>query len=81
MSQPQFTSISSSTRGAHAASTDPMLATCRDLALKMLSQSLEGFFARLEDTYFELADNTNFSNKVNTDVIHNHPKVRVLFLK
>ena len=66
MSQPQFTSISSSTRGAHAASTDPMLATCRDLALKMLSQSLEGFFARLEDTYFELADKT-FDRKLRDD--------------
>lgn len=66
MSQPQFTNPSSPARGAHVAATDPMLAACRDLALKMLSQSLEGFFARLEDTYFELADKT-FDRKLRDD--------------
>lgn len=66
MSQPHFTSTPSPNRGAHSAATDPMLAACRDLALKMLSQSLEGFFARLEETYFELADKT-FDRKLRDD--------------
>ena len=64
MSQP----LSSSTphRATSTAATDPMLAACRDLALKMLSQSLEGFFNRLEETYFELADKT-FDRKLRDD--------------
>ncbi len=64
MSQP----LSSYTpqRGSHATATDPMLAACRDLALKMLTQSLEGFFTRLEETYFELADKT-FDRKLRDD--------------
>ncbi|WP_157670927.1 DUF1631 family protein [Chitinibacter sp. GC72] len=33
-----------------------MLLACRDLAIKMLTESLDNFFAKLEDTYFELAD-------------------------
>ncbi|MBM5570774.1 MULTISPECIES: DUF1631 family protein [Deefgea] len=49
-----------------AAAMDPMLMACRDLALKMLSQSLEGFFSRLEETYFELADKT-FDRKLRDD--------------
>nr|WP_314898761.1 DUF1631 family protein [uncultured Deefgea sp.] len=53
-------------RSTRATAMDPMLLACRDLALKMLSQSLEGFFSRLEDTYFELADKT-FDRKLRDD--------------
>ncbi|WP_288842894.1 DUF1631 family protein [uncultured Deefgea sp.] len=45
---------------------DPMLLMCRDLALNMLSQSMDGFFERLEETYFELAD-TTFDRKLRDD--------------
>ena len=42
--------------------SDPMLAACRDLAIQLLSQSLEGFFVKLEQTYLELADKTHDRN-------------------
>lgn len=42
--------------------SDPMLAACRDLAIQLLSQSLEGFFIKLEQTYLELADKTHDRN-------------------
>ncbi|MBM5575600.1 DUF1631 family protein [Deefgea sp. CFH1-16] len=60
--------LADSTSAVMTASTDvdPMLLMCRDLALKMLSQSMEGFFERLEDTYFELAD-TTFDRKLRDD--------------
>lgn len=64
MSQPN--PFSSPQQGQRSAAMDPMLVACRDLALKMLSQSLEGFFARLEETYFELADKT-FDRKLRDD--------------
>ncbi|QZA79016.1 DUF1631 domain-containing protein [Deefgea tanakiae] len=64
MSQPL--SHNNPNRGQRAAAMDPMLLACRDLALKMLSQSLEGFFSRLEETYFELADKT-FDRKLRDD--------------
>jgi hypothetical protein len=45
---------------------DPMLVACRDLAVKMLSDSLDQFFARLEETYFELGDKS-FDRKQRDD--------------
>ncbi|QLG87690.1 DUF1631 domain-containing protein [Chitinibacter bivalviorum] len=60
---------------------DPMLLACRDLAIKMLTESLEGFFARLEETYFELADKT-FDRKQREDYfaarIETHNKKAIL---
>ncbi|WP_158380777.1 DUF1631 family protein [Chitinilyticum litopenaei] len=38
---------------------DPTLAACRDLAIQLLGQSLDGFFTRLEQTYLDLADKTH----------------------
>ncbi|WP_148715617.1 DUF1631 family protein [Chitinolyticbacter meiyuanensis] len=35
------------------------LAACRDMALKLLSDSLDGYFAELEEKFFELAENTH----------------------
>lgn len=48
------------------AKPDPMLIACRDLAVKMLSDSLDQFFARLEETYFELGDKS-FDRKQRDD--------------
>ncbi|QLI82979.1 DUF1631 domain-containing protein [Chitinibacter fontanus] len=45
---------------------DPTLAACRDLAVKMLTESLEQFFTKLEETYFELADKS-FDSKLRND--------------
>ncbi|MBB5190608.1 hypothetical protein HNQ50_001330 [Silvimonas terrae] len=39
------------------------LVACRDMALKLLSQSMEGFFTQLEETFFTLAENT-YDNKL-----------------
>ncbi|GGP24376.1 DUF1631 family protein [Silvimonas amylolytica] len=35
------------------------LVACRDMALKLLTQSMEGFFTQLEETFFTLAENTH----------------------
>ncbi|KPC55367.1 DUF1631 family protein [Amantichitinum ursilacus] len=35
------------------------LVACRDLALQLLTQSLEGFFTQLEATFFDLAEDTH----------------------
>ncbi len=55
-----------SARMTASAEVDPMLLMCRDLALDMLSQSMDGFFERLEETYFKLAD-TTFDRKLRDD--------------
>lgn len=41
---------------------DPMLLACRDMALQILMQSFDGFFARLEEIFFELAEKTHDRN-------------------
>lgn len=35
------------------------LVACRDMALRLLSQSMDGFFTQLEETFFTLAENTH----------------------
>jgi hypothetical protein len=41
---------------------DPMLLACRDMALQILMQSFDGFFSRLEEIFFELAEKTHDRN-------------------
>ncbi|WP_035058679.1 DUF1631 family protein [Andreprevotia chitinilytica] len=36
----------------------PTLLACRDLALRLLTESLDGFFTQLEETYFKLAESS-----------------------
>ena len=63
MSQPHIQRPSTApSSSAH----DPMLRACRDIAVKMLTESLEQFFVRLEETYFQLAD-TSFDRRLRDD--------------
>ncbi|WP_353327149.1 DUF1631 family protein [Chitiniphilus shinanonensis] len=40
------------------ASSSATLEACRDMALKLLADSLDGYFAELEEKFFKLAENT-----------------------
>ncbi|MBS1154830.1 MAG: hypothetical protein H6R07_754 [Proteobacteria bacterium] len=42
-----------------AALADPKLLACRDIALQLLLQSFDGFFSRLENDFFELAEKSS----------------------
>jgi hypothetical protein len=66
MNQPASHQTKPADKAPDLLAQDPMLAACRDLAVKMLTESLDGFFARLEETYFELADKS-FDRKLRDD--------------
>ncbi|WP_410498325.1 DUF1631 family protein [Chitinibacter sp. S2-10] len=58
MSQPEMSQPLSANNHTARAQLNPMLLACRDLAVKMLTESLDQFFAKLEETYLELGDKT-----------------------
>ncbi|MBE9609477.1 DUF1631 family protein [Chitinilyticum piscinae] len=59
MSIPNTQSSNRSAAASAGFAADPTLAACRDLAIQLLGQSLDGFFIRLEQTYLDLADKTH----------------------